>query len=88
MSKCQKCEISVEYLENYCLKCRKKLAGIKPKKSKKLCIGCTNNWYNHNRENGCYAYNKAKIVIQYIYHSINQVIPNLKWKLKCFNQEY
>jgi len=88
MTKCKKCGISIEYLTYHCEKCKKKIAGIKPKKSKDLCYGCRNNWYNSNRENGCYAFEKSKVVIKDVYYSLNQVIPNPKWKLNCFLKQY
>ena len=31
-------------------------------KSKSMCSGCRDNWYNHNREGGCWCYEGAKVV--------------------------
>ena len=31
-------------------------------KSKSMCSGCYNNFYNLNREGGCWSFAKAKIV--------------------------
>ena len=87
MSKCKKCGTGIEYLIYYCDSCEKKLAGKKPRKSKKSCIGCTRDWYNDNRSNGCYSYNDSEIIIMPIYYSLSQVVPNPKWKLNCFDQQ-
>ena len=31
-------------------------------KSKDMCNGCRNSYYNANREDGCWSYKKAKVV--------------------------
>lgn len=31
-------------------------------KSKTLCSGCRNDYYNHNREGGCWSYQSARVV--------------------------
>ena len=31
-------------------------------KSKAMCSGCHDDFYNHNRDGGCWRYNKAMIV--------------------------
>jgi len=31
-------------------------------KSKSLCTGCYQDFYNHNREGGCWSYSSAKVV--------------------------
>ena len=31
-------------------------------KAKVLCQGCRNDFYNHNREGGCWSFEKAKVV--------------------------
>jgi hypothetical protein len=33
-----------------------------PKKSKELCRGCRDDYYNHNREGGCWLFANAKVV--------------------------
>ncbi len=88
MSKCKKCQKAIEYMTYHCSKCRKELAGTRPKKSKTLCSGCRQNWYNQNREKGCLSYKTSKVIIKDVYFSLNQVIPNPKWKLNCFLKEY
>jgi len=88
MTKCKKCGILIDYMYHYCSKCRIKLAGTKPKKSKELCYGCRMDWYNENKEKGCLGYNSSKVIIKDVYSSSNQVVPNPKWKLNCFLREY
>ena len=31
-------------------------------KSKSMCSGCRDDFYNHNREGGCWMYENAKVV--------------------------
>ena len=31
-------------------------------KSKEMCVGCRNDYYNHNRDEGCWMFEKARIV--------------------------
>jgi len=31
-------------------------------KSKALCVGCEDDYYNHNQEGGCWGYDKATVV--------------------------
>ena len=31
-------------------------------KSRKMCLGCRDDWYNRNREGGCWSYGSAKVV--------------------------
>ena len=88
MSKCKKCGEWVKFMEYYCSKCRKVLAGTKPLKSQDLCAGCRQNWYNHNKERGCWGYKGSKVVIKDVHHDIHSIIPNPKWKLTCFTKQY
>lgn len=71
----------------HCKKCREYLAGDKPKKSKNVCIGCINDWYNKNKQ-GCWSYNNFKIKIKNVYHSKNQIVPDPEWRFECFVKEY
>ena len=56
-------------------------------KSKKLCEGCDDNYYNHNREEGCWCYDTAKVVKRKMV-SVDDIPP---WDhepievLSCFN---
>ena len=89
MAKCHKCgEKFIGYMQYHCPKCKRELAGFKPRKSKSLCYDCGENWYNQNKKGGCWSYKSAKVVIKDVYHSLNQVIPNPTWKLSCFHKKY
>lgn len=39
------------------------------RKDKRLCIGCRDDWYNHNQagnaERGCWGYESAEVVTRY-----------------------
>lgn len=85
MNKCKKCGKEIDYMEYHCSKCRKELAGLKLKKSKYLCNGCGEDWYNQNKVGGCWSYERAKVVLKDVYYSKNQVVPNPKWKLSCYH---
>jgi len=81
--------MDISYDEGYyCNKCQKGMAGVKPKKDKRLCWGCQRDWYNKNKKDGCYGFKNGKLERKYVYYSLNQVVPNIKWKLSCFNKEY
>jgi len=91
MSKCKKCGKSIEYLKYYCDKCKKEIVGIKPKKSRNLCSGCNNNYYNNKYIDknpfggkGCMSYKTSEVIIKNTYFSKNQVVPNPRWKLSCY----
>ena len=95
--KCKKCgKVSVGYMKFHCNKCKRKMAGPKPKKSKDLCSGCRNMFYNDKYRNtknisgtkGCWSYKTSKVVRGNVYYSLNQVIPNVKWKLNCYMRKY
>ena len=95
MSKCQKCDNGIGYMEYYCLKCKRKLAGSKPKKSRDLCNGCRNTFYNYKYHDknpfggkGCMSYKTSKVIIKNIYYSLNQIVPDPRWALSCFNKKY
>jgi len=95
MSKCKKCEIYIENLTYYCSKCKKELAGEKRKKSRDLCVGCRNDFYNHKYQvknpfggKGCGSFKTSKVIIMNVYHSLNQVVPIPKWRLNCFLRKY
>ena len=32
------------------------------KKSKQMCLGCRDDYYNHNQPDGCWMFEKAKVV--------------------------
>ncbi len=92
--KCDKCHIEVGYMDYYCRKCRKKLAGDKPRKSRDLCSNCTQDYYNHRYLSknpfggkGCMSYTGSKVVIKNVYHSKNTVVPTPQWRLECFNYD-
>jgi len=60
----------------------------KPKKSKDLCIGCYNNYYNTER-NGCWSYKTAKVVLASYPYSLNQRPPFvLHYQLSCFRRKW
>jgi len=95
--KCKKCDGYLSFEESYyCKKCEKKMAGIKPKKSKDLCSNCYQNFYNNKYrdkkspfgDKGCYGYRNSKVVIKHVYHSINTVVPSPRWRLSCFSKQY
>ena len=95
MSKCKQCGKWVGYMEIYCSKCRKELAGTKPRKSRDLCSDCYNNFYNNKYPDknafggkGCMGYKGSEVVIKDVHKSIHSVDPNPKWKLGCFNKQY
>ncbi len=91
MTKCKKCGTSIKYLTYYCDKCKKELAGIKPRKSRDLCINCRQEYYNNRYKNknpfggkGCMSFETSEVIIKNVYYSKSQVVPNQKWKLSCF----
>ena len=96
MYKCKKCGATVPYLKYFCTKCRKEKAGVRPRKSKGLCSGCNQDWYNHHRphygdsrktEKGeqCWSYKGAKVIRKNVYYSSSTIIPTVEWRLSCFN---
>jgi len=93
MSKCEKCGVDgVGYMKYHCYKCKNELAGMKPRKHRKLCYGCINDFYNQKYQSknafggkGCMSYKGNNVVIKDVYFSTSQVVPNPKWKLECFN---
>jgi hypothetical protein len=87
MTKCKNCGKSIEYLTYHCDKCKREIAGKRPKKSKDLCGGCYMDYYNTNK-NGCLSFSNSKVIIKDTYHSKSQVVPNPLWKLNCFLKEY
>lgn len=75
----------------YCNKCKKEMAGQKPRKSRDLCSGCRQDWYNYNRagrvpnkDEKCWSYTNSKIKLKNVYHSTNTVVPSVRWKLDCY----
>jgi hypothetical protein len=60
----------------------------KPSKSKSLCIGCHNNFYNTER-NGCWSYEEARVTLISYPYSLNQRPPFVQvWKLSCFRRKW
>lgn len=67
----------------------------KPKKSKDLCFGCRNNFYNQDGKNisigknGCFSYKSATIKLVNNIHSLNQRPPySLIYRLSCYRKKY
>lgn len=94
MDKCNRCGNKfIGYVGYYCNSCKDFLAGNKPRKSRDLCNGCTQDFYNNKYRNtknmsgdkGCMNYKNSKVKIMKVYYSNSQVIPNIAWKLNCFN---
>jgi len=62
---------------------------IRPKKSEVLCIGCTCNWYNENKETGCFLYKGARVKLRSYPNSVTHCPPwRLEWKLNCFQRQW
>jgi hypothetical protein len=64
-----------------------------PKKSRDLCSGCENNFYNGNNDYGvkqCWSYSKNKVVKK-LRIRVDQCPPynkeNTSWMLGCFNRK-
>lgn len=79
-------------MEYHCTKCKRDIAGSKPRKSRDLCSGCQQDWYNYNRagraatkDEKCWSYGSSKVIIKDVYYSSSQIVPNVAWKLSCFN---
>ncbi len=94
-NQCTKCGNMIGYMQYYCTKCKKELAGQKPKKSRDMCAGCRNNFYNnkYSEKNpfgstGCMSYKGATVKIVDFYYHLNQVVPNPRWKLSCYHKQY
>ena len=88
MSKCKKCE-KLTSNTHFCNKCKKEKAGSKPRKSKALCSGCHDTFYeNKYRETtGCWSYKGSKVVLDdHVYYSSNQLVPNVEWRLSCYHR--
>jgi hypothetical protein len=72
----------------YCYRPINVLPKPKPKKSKSLCTGCRNDYYN-NEKDGCWKYSTAKVTIQAIPHSLSQRPPwFLFYVLTCYTKQY
>jgi len=64
----------------------KNTIGVKLRKSKDLCLGCYNNYYNQERD-GCYSYKSATVILKSVWYSSSQRPPwNLEWKLSCWRR--
>lgn len=93
MAKCNRCGNKfIGYMEYYCNSCKDFLAGSKARKHRSLCTGCTQDFYNQKYPDknpfggkGCMSYKNNKVVIKKVYYSSSQVVPNIAWKLECFN---
>jgi len=89
---CENCVKILNCDKTYLGKCTEfELVGEKPKKPKKskdLCIGCHDNFYNNER-NGCWSYKNAKVVLTSYPYSLNQRPPFiLQYKLSCFRRKW
>ena len=61
----------------------------KPEKTRKLCEGCYDDFYNHNRPDGCWLFKSFQIV-QLTQVGIWQNPPytwNSEWRLSCYNPQ-
>ncbi len=92
MSKCKKCGEIISYLKYFCTKCKKEKAGVRLRKSKSLCSGCNQDWYNYNRANRktkkgeqCSSYKGSKVVRKNVYYSTSTIVPTVEWRLECFD---
>ena len=58
-------------------------------KNKSMCSGCYNDFYNHSQENGCWSFDKAKIVTKVKVGTWQP--PLYVWSpikiLSCFHQQ-
>ena len=92
--KCQNCVKIQECnkdLNNICKEF--KLYGtkpLKPKKSKSLCSGCYNTFYDDKyKDKGCYGYKLAKVVLESYPFHLNHVPPwHVRWQLSCFYRRW
>jgi hypothetical protein len=59
---------------------------LKPSKSKELCSGCHDLFYERER-GGCWCYKDSKIVLKSYYFSNSQPPPwKLQWQLSCWHR--
>lgn len=59
------------------------------KKSKKMCVGCRDDYYNHSQPDGCWMFPDARIVERMKVGTFQT--PPYKWKprqtLNCYSPE-
>lgn len=63
---------------------------VKVKKSKELCSGCRENFYNGNNQYGikeCWYYKSAEVVKKGVYFSLNDIKPTMTTTLNCFTPQ-
>jgi hypothetical protein len=89
---CQNC-VTIQECKKPHYKCSKfKLFGtkpLKPKKSRDLCSGCNNNWYNQNKQGKCWSYSSAKVKLQsYPFHLNHRPPWQVRWQLSCFVRKW
>lgn len=67
----------------------------KPRKSKSLCSGCRNDYYNYGEGaqkaigGSCFSYKTAKVVLESIPFHINHSPPwRLRFKLDCYRRRW
>ena len=86
---CQNCKIIQKCNKTHNSKCSEfELCGSKPmrpKKSRDLCSGCNNNWYNVNKDGKCWSYLSAKVILVSRPNGLRDRPPwRLDYKLSCF----
>lgn len=59
-------------------------------KSKNLCSGCRESWYNFNKPNGCWSYKSAIVVKKMVHPSIRSTDKDRIeiWCLSCYSYDY
>jgi len=69
--------------------------GERPKKSRDLCSGCHNNFYNYGRGakmaigGSCMSYGSSSVELKPTPYHINHVPPwPPRWNLSCFRRKY
>lgn len=63
--------------------------GLKPKKSKTMCYGCREQYYNDNQPKGCWHYKDAKVIAKLDIPNLTMRPPYYAmWALSCFHKQY
>lgn len=95
MSSCQNCKDIPSCNKSHNGKCSEfKLYGpkpIRPNKSKALCSGCRNNFYNgyYRNKGGCWSYKDAKVKLTSSPNSLSDRPPwRLEYRLSCFQRAW
>lgn len=98
--RCENCKKTQQCNKSHSWICDEfELYGIKPqkpKKSKALCSGCMNDYYNskyHDKNpfggKGCMSYKTAKVVLKSYPNSLNDRPPwRVEWQLDCFYRRW